>query len=510
MLRMLKVVFTVSLTIGLMAGVAMAGTTLVNNGAGTEYVVSNETLGAARDVTINGTETSASTTSRGLAYTLGQNLTSGNLLRVQMNGGLAFAAGAYRVCARDNGANTATSLAVGTPGANATSFNFQTDTTGWNTPEVTAGSTIWISTAADCNSATSADALVRVGTGAASVGHKTITIDLITSGGQTVDTASSANAVNVTREFTPALTTRTMTIDFLNAYNNGPGDGSRFTDGAASSNLLLTSGAANVLEIDATAVNYAAQNTAAVANAGLTVSAVVNLDSTNNWTGISSAYVANNNNCANGNNVSNIASSFTNGAALNVTAAGFNGAMDVANNVNLVPCFQVNGTTSLIRRTITGSYQIQVTGTGANPYAAATATFQTWDVNGYQAIVPILQKNASVPTYCAITNGSNRQANVFLDVLGTDAGAVTTRYDLGTLTAGLTKLYTFDANGVSSGGAVVNALSGIGSTGAARYASTITVTTAQNNVSMHCMQADPGGAKRLTPVLTGQGVGWKQ
>ncbi|MFO0751885.1 MAG: hypothetical protein U0411_00985 [Thermodesulfovibrionales bacterium] len=88
MSKYLKVFLLAMLAIAMIAGTAFAGTTSVNHlAAGANYTAALEAMGAARNITIVGSNTSnVLASSKPVAYTLGQNLTSGNLVAVSLSG----------------------------------------------------------------------------------------------------------------------------------------------------------------------------------------------------------------------------------------------------------------------------------------------------------------------------------------------------------------------------------------------------------------------------------------
>jgi len=444
MKRFLKSGLVAAAAVGLMAGAASAGTTKVNHGAGTTtFKIAQEALGAARNITLAsgvGAGEVTAANNAAVSYTLTNTLTSSNLLSVTLEG-LVFDGSQVNIGAM----NTATNgiiLGTGTPAAGSTSYNFQLEVPA--AANVAAGNFIYLTNAdnAAMHGATAAAGNLGIRVAAATAtGNKTIAIKAITSGGIEVDPISTANAVNVTREFTATPTNTAMTIDYLGTASN---TGMRFLNVGGMNTVAANDVAVN---FELAVVNFTTSPIAG-ANANLTTSAVVNLDASNIWSGVSRVFLANVD-CNTAGNNSNIVSSPTGAVALNVDAAAFNGI--VARTLNL--CVEVDGTTELAPRSITGNIDINVSSGGNDP-AAVSGTFSTWTSNGYQAYVPHMRWNSdnTAATYVRFVNRENRAADA--QVTLQEDGVATVTADLGTIPArGIVTYNAKDiaqANGITS------------------------------------------------------------
>ncbi|RJQ72936.1 MAG: hypothetical protein C4519_18345 [Desulfobacteraceae bacterium] len=395
--------------VGLMASSASAGTLAIN-----AQDVALEALGTERDVPLGAPNE--------VAYTLGQNLTSSNLVRVTWGSGLAFAAGTYLICATD-GANE---VAIGEASltANDTSQDFQIDITGVNAANVAAGEDIYLAGNNCFDAGNVAEA--RVLSASASEGEKTLEMAVLTSGGLEIDSADATAAANVTEEFGATVTTLDSTIDYLGGASN---DGTLFE----TTNTVANNGIALVLNTGT--VDYSA-----VGDAGLTVSALINFSSDTNWTGVDTVWATTDaaNACSTSaaNNQSNVVTDPSGEEILTLTAAAFNGTGN--NNVRI--CMEVDGETALASRTIAGSYDIEVSTGGVDP-TAVNATWQEWAPNGWQGRVPHMRYGATNRTFVRIVNGGTTPGQVFVDVTEPD-GDTLTRASLGTLGAGETATYS--------------------------------------------------------------------
>lgn len=458
-------VLLAGLIVLMMVGTSFAGTSSVNNGfAGNPLSISLETLGSARNVVLVGSQVAAQNLSAGnvpISYTLTQDMTTQNLLQVSLTNA-AFNGNPVFMCAPSaaNATNTVR-IGTGTPAAGATTFNFQ------SAANVPSNSYVFLTdyacpvaetlvTAAAQNLSLRVPATSSVVTGS-------IEMRTVTAGNIPVDPSSNVTAFNIAREFATTLTTRNMLIDYLNASAiPGPGDGTRFDDGA-SSNIMLTSNgaaAANMFAITRTATNYTT-----VVSAGLTTAFNVNIAAITDWTGANNSYMSNWSTCA----AANIS-----GAA--VTPPASTGAVNLAAVYAGVAaasydlCIGVNGATELTPRTITGTAQVAVFGVGANQPTGASGTFQTWITNGFQAYVPHMRWDSvdNTRTFVRFVNRANRAASSQVAVQRNGAAAVT--YSLASIPANGIVTYSArtiaDANGITDD----------------NYAALFTVKTGRNNI----------------------------
>jgi len=179
--------------------------------------------------------------------------------------------------------------------------------------------------------------------------------------------------------------------------------------------------------------------------------------------------------------------------------------------VALTFTFTMTGTTIIN----TGSFTVEVTGTGKTGYPAsftylASTSAGGWTIDGYQAIVPHLSTNSTVPTICIFNNTTTTSADVFVDVISTE-GTITglTNLSLGPIAALTTKRIDFSGTSIIVEGGSTTSIATMGD--AKRYAGKFTVTVDQNSVYVNCLQTDPyTGSKRSLPVLTGGTITWKE
>jgi len=453
----------------MMVGMSFAGTSTVNHGAATNpFAIAVETLGSARNVVVVGLQAAGQNMAAAnmpISYTLTQDMTTQNLLQVTLTNA-AFNGNTVYMCAPSaaNAANTVR-IGTGTPAANVTTFNFQ------SAANVASGSYVFLTdyacpVAETLVVAGAQNMSLRVPSGV-SVGNGTIEMRTVTAGNIPVDPTSTATAVNIAREFTTTLTTRNMVIDYLNANANGTSDGTKFDQGA-SSNVTVTrggiAGAANTFVIAKSAtINYTTV-AAAPAGAGLVTGFTVGTAADTVWTGAVNTYLADAAICAAANIMGTAVTTPT--GAVNLTHA-YGGLL--AGNYDL--CINVNGTTELLPRTITGTHQVTVTGVGANPLAAASGSFQVWTTNGFQAFVPHMRWS---------TDGQTRTFVRFVNRAARTAVAQVAIQRSGIATPVVADLASIPANGIVTYNAQTIATdNGITDD---NYAALFTIKTARNNI----------------------------
>lgn len=406
-----------------------AGLTWINAGGASNNAanISLEALGTARNITLLGTGAPAGPaavcTQTAVAYVIGQNLTSGNLVRITLQGA-AFTGAIVRVAAFNQTPGSIV-IAEAAPTPGSTTFNFQLAIPAGNNVTAGGNNAIWLTSASAANIgilAADADDLMLQFPATASAATATATIDIITSGGLAVDNASSGNLANLIREFVPVITTRLLTIDYLVT----PFNGTLFTNASsgAPNNDIATNAATNFgFNITYAAAPGAMQYSigGAGANAGLTTAAVVNFDSTNTWTGVNRVYLGGGS-CALAANVSNVVNSPSGAIALNLATSAWN--QTAAANYAPYLCIQVDRTTNLVSRNITGSVTINVAGAGANPQAATSGTFQSWTPNGYQAFMPHMRYGDTTKTFMRLVNTDTRSAGVLATIILPDGTTI--------------------------------------------------------------------------------------
>lgn len=468
------------LLVGLMAGSAFAGTTRVNHGAvNTAFTMSLEGAAATRQVNLANNPVGGGTNAA-LSYTTTQALTGTNLIKVSFSGA-AFNGSAINVCAYNG--SLIQPMATATPAAGTTSQNFQT------TVAMSAGQVLYVTNEA-CANGGGSNMPVRTDATSSAV-TATATIEILTSGGISIDTASTANAVNIRSEYAGQLRTLgAHVIDYLGT----PGDGTRFT--------AQVNGATNQTAQSvnfATANQVVANNLTTIGMGGLSVGAVIGLSDNAGWAGVSKVFVnAAAANCADNAGSNLVGTGSPSGTiSLTVPQAAFNGTA----TTNFDLCILANGTTALMPRTITGNVDINVTGTGANdPAAPALANADGWTVNAFQAMLPWGINSTLAPTYCLISNAdTSRTASVIMDILSSETAVTMSNQSLGTIAPKTAKLVTVTGDNVSMAGGSNVSVSTLGSN--TRHMDRFTVTVNPANVTMSCQQTDPvTGSKR--PVLT--------
>lgn len=293
MSRYLKFAILTVLIVGLMAGSALAGTTWVNNGAAnTATSISWETLGGARNIVMNGASNIVQNAGANsvITYTLTQELAITNLVKMTFVGA-AFTGNQYVVC---HGGSNGLTVATGTPTAGSNSFNFQAAT------NVPVGSVLFFNTSAvlgnGCNNTLAGgpsnfpvQISATTGTTAA-----TVTIEVITSGGITVDQASTKNLALIRKEYVGYVSNTAHVIDFLGS----PGGGVGFT--TASSVQANDNGAGNLITDGALTNNFRVDWVAndwstvgAVNFGGLSVGGTLQVTDSQAWQGVDRVFIVN-------------------------------------------------------------------------------------------------------------------------------------------------------------------------------------------------------------------------
>jgi hypothetical protein len=142
-----------------------------------------------------------------------------------------------------------------------------------------------------------------------------------------------------------------------------------------------------------------------------------------------------------------------------------------------------------------------------NDVALASGNIMVWTINGYQAVVPYITTNPLYQTICIANNSSVSAADVVVDILSSETGAVTSNLGVGTIAAKSTGRLNFAGQTVSNaaGGSAPIPLGT-----EERYSARLTITADQNQVYVNCIQTDPAGSKRMVPVLTLEGaINWR-
>jgi len=446
-MRKIFTVMALSIFLTIFAGgPVFAGVTWVNNGgANAAFNVSSETLGAARNLTITGAVPvmPVNNTDSAVSYVISTNLTSGYVVNVNLTN-CAFTGNPVFLCGFNQNGNQI-DLTQGTPAAGSTSHSFVAAPAGANI--VPAGNVVWLANTSIATG-TNCGQLTLQKTADTSPGQ--VRIDM-TYFGSTVDAASTATAFTPTRERTPVITTRNMTIDYLSAPFNGTLFTAGSSGGVTARNVAGNAGLA--FNIGYTATDYHLGAVAGALNAGLTSSAVVNFDSSSDWTGVNRVWLGTNSTAA-ANNLSNIVSNPSGAVALNWATSAYN--QTVALDKGCMLYVEVDGATQLPARTLQGNLTVNVAGTGANPLAPATGIFQIWGTNGYQAYVPHVRYGETTRTFIRLVNNSANAMNLMGNIITGD-GTTIIGADLGVTSIGAGQTITLN-------GQTVGELNGLGAT----------------------------------------------
>jgi sugar lactone lactonase YvrE len=455
---------------------------------GTPLTIALEAMGTARNLNISGAGNNA------ISFTSNRSIISGDLITFTFTNVGASGDTVY-LC--ETGNNTIMDSTGVT--ANSTNFSLRANRS------VTAGRKMFLASnsslagGTNCNTSNVGDIALRFQP-MTSAGMATVSLSITTSTGGALDSANAVNVANISRQYTTAYSNNTSTIDYLNA----PANGSKF----ATNDAYTATGSGG--SIVASSPDLSAQG------AGLTVSALFSLQDTATWQGVRSVYVrggANTTcNAAGSNLVANNSPSGT--VNLAIPSGSFNGMSD-ANNM-FSACAEVTGAVALNPRTISGAFDIGVSGTGANdPAMDSYRSLMMWLPNGYQGVIAHGTTYSGWPTYCVINNSSTSSANISVDILTAESGAALSGLSglsLGSIPASAQKLIVFSGTSITpytwSNGAetadTANAktLTGLNST-LDRYSARINVATSPSTVTVKCyMGAGGTGTYVDIPVFT--------
>lgn len=488
-----KILLFAMLAVGLMASSVFAGTLNTNSGLlaatpGAPYNIASETLGSARATNIIGLMAANSANVQNVSFglTLGNALAAGDLLTLTAVGG-TFPASTYYVCSQNSASggvmnNQTGSLVV------AAATNSITITVGASAANASNNLAIVNST---CTSAINFPIQVNAG----STGVTVSGVLTASSGAPTKDTFAAINVVNVVAQYAyNNVTAVSNTIDYLASGANG----SLFTVGG---NIV---NATNAINLTVVAPNY----TAATAG-GLTVSALLNLQDSASWQGVSRVYLAPPaTTCTYGSNL--IANTTISGTiGLTVPSGTFSSATG-AGALQLSLCIETATNAALTPRTITSSQDVVITGTGAVDLAAQSyATLDTWVVNAYQGLAPWLINSSGAPGYCMINNNGTSSATISLNLKSAEAGTLPGTVALGSIAAGKSRTFQFGADSVTevTTGVTGTAIPITGLTANARYSGLFTVTAAPAAIQITCVQTYTTGSRTLVPVLLNTATG---
>ena len=514
MMRYLKIFLLAMLAVGLVASGAFAAGTVTwysGNGTGlnTAYTVAYEAMGTARTLNVGGGVTaSGSLVAPAFVITTAAPLLSNTFLNISFTNA-GFTGDTFYACLlyNDGVANNSTANSggvlvppIGTGGTtgNATMASLIISNS------VVAGARLMITTAANAtNCASNGVFPVRLpafsSTGGVGVSYTA------TSGSSTYDSGAGVNNIaNIARQYSTAYVSNTSYIDYLNA----PANGSKF----ATNTVYTTSSNAY---IGATAPDVGTLTY-------LSVSALLSLQDTASWQGVTSVYLRSVGPCGTTGGSNNAANNSPSGTVnLAVPAAIFNGANTTS--PTLLVCAQIAGNAVLQSRAIKGAFDINLSGTGGNDPAMDTYTpLMSWQSNGYQGLIPYISAQSIYNTICFINNKGSASGTVTADILSSESGATLSALSglsLGTL-AGLSTVrvdfassitpYTY-SGGVETASTTPTALTGLQAND--RYTAMINVGVDPSQITINCLQMDPAGSKRAVPVLTkGSSVGtyWQQ
>jgi len=511
--KYLKLFVLTMIILCMVAGSAFAGTTRVNHqAANTPLKVGQETLGTNRTIAL---QASAALTKANyndaapISFSMTQALSSGNLIVVTFGGGAAFDGQAINVCAM-NTTPTGIIIATATPAAGTTNQAFNivdVAQAALGAPNVAAGNHIWLSNSAACAVAGNAYLPVQILSTATS---PTVKIAQTTSALVPLDDSTAVAVATILREFNLTNTSTSHTIDYLatGATGNKVLNGSNTTSSLTADSQVATAGVNIVAFYRANAVDYAA-NVAGNYGAALNIRGTVKLtDPDQSWAGVNRVYISNSPAvCSEAANVIVASNSPTGTVTLSIPAGSFPTTTGIApDGINV--CVQCNSST-LSTRTIYAQGIISVEGTGAGTGVTGNiSAAQVWGINGYQAVIPWVVTDDGYATYCVINNGnaSGDAANVLFEAIASEGSISIASTSLGTVAAKTSKLLTLDGTNATLAGGTPVSLSALGAT--KRYKVKATITAPPANVSVACVQKDPGGTvKRSVPVLTSETTG---
>lgn len=449
----LRLMFLSVVTTVCFVSVAWGGIGVTNSGgANTAANLAIEALGTAINFTFpaNAAPAYRQAFNPALVYVNGQKLTSGNLVQVTLSNA-TFTGGPVGVYGWDEGdAANIIPLATGNPLAGTTSYPFQLD---FAAPNVAAYLDATNQFFNHIFIADNSGGNLTLHLPAGTTGSPTAAISLNTSGGTNIDPpAVSVVLGNLVRQVTPTITAKELVIDYINT----PFDGTLFLQnsvGAGSSRRVASNVANNNISIR----NIAPQ--LSLATRGITAAAVVNFDADTDWTGITHVWIAPDGGCAiNGAGAnSNIVANPTGAVALNIASASWNATFPAPADVppagvrTFAVCAQVDGTTELPARNLSGNVAINLGSPGVNQ-PVVTGNFHIWAPNGYQAYIPHMRYGDTTKTFVRLVNNSTRNAAMRGTIRLVD-GTVIRDVNLGTIAAGETMTLFADkiaaANGVT-------------------------------------------------------------
>ncbi len=496
MMRYFKMLVLSLVVIGFMASSVFAGTIsfFTAGGADSPANIALEALGAARNYLIPGDGGNGATVNAAaLRATTTTNLISGDMLTVSFTNA-AFDGTFTSLCKATVNAFSNIAVATDTPTGNATSWAFRL------TGNMTAGDSYFVTNSGDGTNCNASTKVLQIKFPAlSSAAMVSVSVAAATSGGAGISgaNATAKNFANIARQYTTAYASNNSTIDFA---TNSTSNGAHFVLAGAATNSAV-SGMANI-------ANNAGMALTAPGEA-LTVSALLSLQDSANWQGIQRVFV-NQGTCAAGNNAVNNAVNSSSGTInLSIPAAGFSGNAGNASYAANV-CVDVKGNAALQSRTIKAAYDINIGAGGNDPALDTYTTVMSWTPNGYQGIIPYLNTQSIYTTICFINNKSTLGGAVTADILTTQSLATLTSLSglaLGTLAAQGTMRVDFASSitpytysgGVETAGTAI-ALTGLQTND--RYSVLFNVGAAPSQVTVNCIQVDPGGSKRAVPVLT--------
>lgn len=428
-------IVSIMLLVGLISSPVFAGQVV----PGTTGSVASEIMGATRNVSISGTPA--------LGLSLGNTLQNNTLLQLNLSGGGVFTTGVqYYLCTSNapNSASANVQIANATAAAVNTQLPIPVTSLNVNVANVALGTTIWVTNDSLCNKNGAFNFLVSSGTAAGNIGLS----GNVTLLGSSVllDTFAANNVASVQNQFSTTLTSQDLvTIDYLTGAANGTTiDNSLVLNGVASNRVGIS-----VNKLVVTNNTVVVNN---VAQAGGAFNQVVTLHDSQNWTAINRVYLTASNSCTSGAVNAAANAPFSGNVTLNFPSV----TSTTSSAITL--CVQVDGSTAIPAREISGTYSYVVsTGTGLVAPAGGgslTSAWQVWSPNGYQAFNPYMYVGptaGSAPdVFVRFYNNSAQTANVFVDVYP-DTGATSVRQTLGTIGPNASGLYWGSNIGTNAG-----------------------------------------------------------
>jgi len=484
-MKQIKLVVGVMLLMGVMAvsvPAFAAGITV------TPWQVAYELLGTSNNLAVANAPTPV--------FIAGSTLTTEMYLGLTLTGPAAFNGSTiYSVCANNSGGTGFQLIGSSLP-YSATNLTIPLTSSG-NLASILANNQFFVTSDAACNGAATTinQNMQYIVPALSAVGNAPLAATMYLGGGA-LHAYSAANVITVLNQISTTLsTTDLILIDYINA----PANGTHLVPVTGSTNVIAMSPS----KLTVTNQTFASGNSLPPAALNL----VATLYDSQNWSGITSAYLAFNGDCVSGNTTGavNTATSLVNGLLTLSTNSGYALPISGASSNGITVCVTVSGNSTLPSRTVTGSYvYTPVTGYRA-PYnsAGANSAWQTWTPNGYQAFCPYVYAGGGAAassnttfvndTFVRFVNASAANATVFAQIYNGSAPNPTP-YTLGVIAP-------YSSGTYWGGDLAVMAGISYGTTFAAQY--TVTAPPLQVTGCAYYKRVNSNGSNdRAVPLLT--------